>query len=103
MNPYEVLGIKEGASEAEIKAAYKEMVKKYHPDRHHDNPLSDLAEEKLQEVKQAYDILMNSSSAGYSRSPGSSGSSGSAAADYAQIRREIDAGNLQAAEPYSAV
>ncbi|MGI6766889.1 MAG: J domain-containing protein [Lentihominibacter sp.] len=102
MNPYEVLGIKEGASEAEIKAAYKEMVKKYHPDRHHDNPLSDLAEEKLQEVNEAYDILMNSGSAGYSRR--SSGysrsprSSGSAAADYAQIRREIDAGNLQAAE-----
>ncbi len=99
MNPYEVLGIREGASEAEIKAAYKEMVKKYHPDRHQNNPLSDLAEEKLQEINEAYDMLMGKSGTGYgSRSPGYSGGSGPTAADYAQIRREIDAGNLQAAE-----
>lgn len=109
MNPYEVLGIKEGASEAEIKAAYKEMVKKYHPDRHHNNPLSDLAEEKLQEINEAYDVLMSNKgvsygnggggySGGYSSSSSGYSSSGSTAADYAQIRREIDAGNLQAAE-----
>ena len=41
MNPYEVLGVKEGATEEEIKAAYKELVKKYHPDKYADNPLSD--------------------------------------------------------------
>ena len=44
MNPYEVLGVREGASEAEIKAAYKKLVKKYHPDRYANNPLADLAE-----------------------------------------------------------
>ncbi|HAF60007.1 MAG TPA: molecular chaperone DnaJ, partial [Clostridiales bacterium UBA9856] len=52
-NPYEVLGIKEGASIEEIKAAYKEQVKKYHPDLHQDNPLYELAQEKLQEINEA--------------------------------------------------
>ena len=66
MNPYEVLGIKPGASEEEIKAAYKELVKKYHPDKYIDNPLADLAEKKLQEVNEAYDMLMKNSTTSYS-------------------------------------
>ena len=57
-NPYEILGLRDGASEEEIKRAYKELVKKYHPDRFRDNPLSDLAEEKLKEINEAYDYLM---------------------------------------------
>lgn len=56
-NPYEVLGISEGASEEEIKKAYREQVKKYHPDQYQDNPLSKLAEEKLREVNEAYEYL----------------------------------------------
>lgn len=88
MNPYEVLGISENASEEEIKRAYKEMVKKYHPDKYQNNPLSDLAEEKLQEVNEAYDMLMKK---------GSSGGSGGRP-DYMQVRRLIDANNLRQAE-----
>ncbi|NLN66139.1 MAG: DnaJ domain-containing protein [Clostridiaceae bacterium] len=64
-NPYEVLGLKEGASAEEIKKAYRELVKKYHPDRYMDNPLSDLAEEKLREVNEAYDYLMKNGGGGY--------------------------------------
>lgn len=56
-NPYEVLGLREGASEEEIKRAYRELVKKYHPDQFQDNPLSQLAEEKLKELNEAYDYL----------------------------------------------
>ena len=41
-DPYEVLGINQGASQSEIKAAYRELVKKYHPDRYQGNPLADL-------------------------------------------------------------
>lgn len=95
MNPYEVLGIKEGASEAEIKSAYRELVKKYHPDRYQNNPLADLAEEKLREVNEAYDMIMKNRNSG---GGGSYSGSGSSASDYAAIRREIDNNNLGAAE-----
>jgi len=97
MNPYEVLGVREGASEEEIKKAYKELVKKYHPDKHQNNPLSELAEEKLQEINEAYNMLMGGNGAGSSRASGGY-SSNNTPADYMQCRRFIDQGNLQAAE-----
>jgi molecular chaperone DnaJ len=56
-DPYEVLGLKPGASQEEIKSAYRKLVKKYHPDRYQGNPLADLAEEKLREINGAYDAL----------------------------------------------
>ncbi|MCX7714489.1 MAG: J domain-containing protein [Clostridia bacterium] len=59
MNPYEVLGVPEGADEETIKRAYRELVKKYHPDKYANNPLADLASEKLKEINKAYDMLMN--------------------------------------------
>lgn len=68
-NPYEVLGIKENSSEAEIKKAYRELAKKYHPDQYGSNPLKDLAEEKMREINEAYDELMKknqSSNSSYS-------------------------------------
>lgn len=56
-NPYEVLEINEGASSAEVRAAYKKLVKKYHPDQYQNNPLSDLADEKMKEINAAYDQI----------------------------------------------
>ena len=38
MNPYEVLGLKPGATQDEIKAAYRKLIKQYHPDQYGDNP-----------------------------------------------------------------
>ena len=52
---YEVLGVQKGASEAEIKKAYKKMARKYHPDLNQDDPKA--AEEKMKEVNEAYDVL----------------------------------------------
>ena len=102
-NPYEVLGIKEGASEDEIKKAYREMVKKYHPDQYQDNPLSKLAEEKLREVNEAYDYLMKNSAPGRDTSYRSSGSSGWSGQQgdnefYNKVRSHINSGNVQSAE-----
>ena len=51
---YEVLGVSKNATDAEIKAAYKKMAIKYHPDR---NPGNKEAEEKFKEAAEAYDVL----------------------------------------------
>lgn len=54
---YEVLGLEKGASEADIKKAYRQMAKKYHPDL---NPGDKTAEEKFKEVGEAYEVLSDS-------------------------------------------
>lgn len=56
---YSVLGITKNATDDEVKSAYKKMAKKYHPDNYADNPLSDLAAEKMKEINEAYDNIMN--------------------------------------------
>ena len=55
-NPYEILGIREGATMDEIKRAYRKKAKEYHPDLHPDDPKSN---EKMQQVNEAYDMLCN--------------------------------------------
>jgi molecular chaperone DnaJ len=87
-NPYEVLEIKEGSTKEEIKSAYRELVKKYHPDQYGNNPLQDLAEEKMREINEAYDYLMKNTTGEFSNSSGV----------YATVRRDIQNGNLKLAE-----
>ena len=57
-NPYSVLGISDKASVDEVKKAYRELAKKYHPDNYINNPLADLAEEKMKEINEAYDSII---------------------------------------------
>lgn len=110
-DPYKVLGISSTASDDEVKKAYRELAKKYHPDNYVDNPLADLAQEKMKEINEAYDTITrarkNGSSggstgygggSGYSNSYGGGSAYQQANSTYAQIRSAINAGNLQYAE-----
>ena len=58
-NPYEVLGLSPGASQEEVKKAYRALSRKYHPDANINNPNKDQAEEKFKEIQQAYEAIMS--------------------------------------------
>ena len=58
-DPYEVLGLKRGASEEEVKKAYRRLSRKYHPDANINNPHKDEAEEKFKEIQQAYKSIVS--------------------------------------------
>ena len=84
-NPYEVLGVPQGASEEEIKKAYRNLSRKYHPDANINNPHKDEAEEKFKEVQQAYQQILDDRERGYTSGYDSSygGSQSSYGRDYA--------------------
>lgn len=95
MNPYEVLGVSENATDAEIKSAYRELAKKYHPDNYAQSPLADLAEEKMKQINEAYDKICEmrknpSSSRSYTSYTHSSYTNTS----YPDVRRLIKEGRL---------
>ena len=96
-DPYKVLGISPGASDDEVKEAYRRLARKYHPDNYVNNPLSDLATEKMKEINEAYDEIQRqrtgSASAGGCRRGSASGSS-----RFAVIRRLINLNRLGDAE-----
>ena len=100
MNPYKILGVPEGSDQETIKKAYHKLVKKYHPDKYADNPLKELAEEKLKEINKAYDMLTsgNASSQSYgSGSAYSSSQSYSTGVQYADVRNLIASGRVDEA------
>ncbi len=105
-DPYSVLGVQQTATDAEIKKAYRELVRKYHPDNYHNNPLADLAQEKMKEINEAYDQVTKSREGGgqagtYSQggyNPGAHTHSTGGSAEFSQVRAAINAGNLGQAE-----
>ena len=56
-DPYKVLGVDKNATDEEIKSAYRELAKKFHPDNYVGSPLADLAGEKMKEINDAYDKI----------------------------------------------
>jgi len=117
MDPYAVLKISPSASDDQVKAAYRELVKKYHPDNYKDNPLEDLAQEKLKEINEAYEAIQrqragqNGSGRSYNRNTYSRGYAGqnpysggyrqqqrTYTGPYAAVRASIERGDLAAAE-----
>ena len=108
-DPYEVLGVSPNVSDSELKKAYHALVKKYHPDNYANNPLADLASEKMKEINEAYDTVTKARASGqsqggyteysYGQSAGGyqNGYQSSGAGSYQQIRAYINAGQLDAA------
>ena len=95
-DPYAVLGVPRGASEEEIKKAYRTLARKYHPDNYTDSPLADLAEEKMKEINEAYDAI------GKERASGGGGNYSSytysGITSFEEVRRLISEGKYAEAE-----
>lgn len=95
-DPYEVLGVSRNATDEEVKNAYRELAKKYHPDSYANNPLSDLAAEKMQEINEAYDKIMNSRRRHHSGK--GSGGSYTAGGNFSDVRNLIANGQIEQAQ-----
>lgn len=75
-DPYEVLGLARGASDEEIKKAYRALSRKYHPDANVNNPNAAQAEERFKQVQSAYDQIMKEKEQGYFGGYGNAGGYG---------------------------
>ena len=97
-DPYSVLGVSKNATDEQIKNAYRELARKYHPDNYADNPLADLAGEKMKEINDAYDAIMNERKG---RSTGASSKKAnyqSGPSSFPEIRNLINQNRLEEAQ-----
>ena len=112
-DPYEVLGVPSSATDEEVKKAYRNLARKYHPDNYHDSPLADVAQEKMKEINEAYEEVQSmrknggagqSSYGGYGRNPygqnpyGAYGGGYGGDPAFSRVRMTIQQGNLNLAE-----
>ena len=92
-DPYKTLGVSRDATDEEIKKAYRELAKKYHPDNYRESQLADLAAEKMKAINEAYDTIQRERQGGGSGYNGQGGPS-----SYPAIRRMINEGRFSEAE-----
>ncbi len=97
-DPYSVLGVSRTATDDEIKKAYRELARKYHPDSYAGNPLSDLVEEKMKEINEAYDTIQKERAAGASYNGQYSSYKHSNITSFAEVRRLLNQGRVDDAE-----
>jgi tetratricopeptide (TPR) repeat protein len=103
-DPYGVLGLSSSATDNEVKKAYRELARKYHPDNYHDNPLADLAQDKMKEINEAYNLIMRMREGGGNQYYNSGGANASGRSTYsgsaqgAKVRAAIDSGDYDYAE-----
>ncbi len=100
-DPYTVLGVSRNASDEEVKKAYRELARKYHPDNYVNNPLADLAQEKMKEINEAYDLITRERAGGaaaQSQYTGQTSRSGNSTGPYNDARAAINSGDLNRAE-----
>lgn len=99
-DPYLVLGIRRSASDVEVKKAYRELVRKYHPDSNPDHLPLEVAEARMKEINEAYDEIVRdrtaNNSGGYYNGGGYGGGQ-SYGPFYAQVRQLIADGALDEA------
>ena len=106
-DPYQVLGIPSTATDEEVKKAYRNLARKYHPDNYHDNPLEDLAQERMKEINEAYETIRTQRKAAQSGGQSYGGYTGGYSQGYnagayggvwQRVRLSISQGNLNLAE-----
>ena len=104
-DPYKVLGVSPTASDDEIKKAYRDLARKYHPDKYSGSDLAELAEEKMKEVNAAYEQIQqmrsnkSNSENGSSYSYGGFGSGyGEGSGQFAEIRRALNNRDISRAQ-----
>ena len=97
-DPYSVLGVSKNATDDEIKNAYRELARKYHPDNYGDNPLSDLAGEKMKEINEAYDSIMSHRRGGKNTYDANYQNTGNTQSSFPEVRSLINQGRLEQAQ-----
>lgn len=106
-DPYRILGVSPNATNEEVKNAYRELAKKYHPDNYANSPIADVAEEKMKEINDAYDEILKmragkSEGAGYGNTGYQSSYNGSTSGDpyFYEVRQNINNGRIREAEAF---